>query len=230
MSDVEPTNTEVSGSGVKAPVSAPAPAAPHADTAPVTASTALTRQGFEGMRRRGGGRRGPRGGDRGGRRSGGSREERARPEFDSKTLNVRRVARVVAGGRRFNFSVLVVLGNRKGAVGVGTGKAGDTATAIEKATRNAKKHMIRVERTAHHSIPHLLEAKYSSARVVIRPAPNKGLIAGSAIRAVLELGGITNVNAKIRSGSKNKLNIARATIQALSLLQAPKEKVEARTV
>jgi small subunit ribosomal protein S5 len=133
-------------------------------------------------------------------------------------LNVRRVARVVAGGRRFNFSVLVVIGNRKGSVGVGTGKAGDTALAIDKAARNAKKHLLRVSRTANHSIPHVLEAKYSSARIIIFPAKSKGLIAGSAARSVLELAGITDVNAKILSGSKNKLNIAQATIQALSQL------------
>ena len=135
-------------------------------------------------------------------------------------LNVRRVARVVAGGRRFNFSVLMVIGNRKGSVGVGTGKAGDTALAMEKATKSAKKHMIKVERTANHSIPHILEAKYSSATIVIFPAKNKGLIAGSAVRSVLELAGITDVNAKIRSGSKNKLNIAQATIKALSALKS----------
>ena len=133
-------------------------------------------------------------------------------------LGVRRVARVVAGGRRFNFSVLMVIGNRKGSVGVGTGKAGDTALAIEKATKSAKKHMIRVERTADSSISHLIEAKYSSARIVIMPAPSKGLIAGSAVRSVLELAGVTNVSAKIRSGSKNKLNIAQATIAALKQL------------
>ena len=176
-----------------------------------------------------GGRGGPRGGgDRGGRRGGG-REERTRPEFDQKMLGVRRVARVVAGGRRFNFSVLMVIGNRKGSVGVGTGKAGDTALAIEKATKNAKKHMVRIERTAHHSIPHMLDAKYSSATVVIRPSPNKGLTAGSAVRSVLELAGITDVNAKIRSGSKNKLNIAQATIKALSQITAKAETHKAQT-
>lgn len=153
---------------------------------------------------------------RGGRRGG--REERVRPEFDQKTLTVRRVARVVAGGRRFNFSVLIVLGNRKGSVGVGTGKAADTALAIEKAAKNAKKNMLKLSLTKTRSIPHELFAKYSSARVKIFPAPNRGLIAGSAVRAVLELGGVTDVNAKILSGSKNKLNIARATIVALSKL------------
>ncbi|MSU56277.1 MAG: 30S ribosomal protein S5 [Candidatus Taylorbacteria bacterium] len=195
------------------------PTAEPTTPAPVHVSTpvAPARQGFDGNRRGGSG--GGRGGQRGGggnRRGGGGREERAKPEFDQKMLGVRRVARVVAGGRRFNFSVLMVIGNRKGSVGVGTGKAGDTALAIEKATKNAKKHMLKLTRTANNSIPHIIEAKYSSASIVILPAKNKGLIAGSAVRSVLELAGITDVNAKIRSGSKNKLNIAQATIKALS--------------
>jgi len=209
MSDVEPIITkDVSAGEVKTPV-----------VSAVSARPTPRQGGFDGNRRGsgGGGRGGARGG--GGRRgSGGGREERVRPEFDQKMLGVRRVARVVAGGRRFNFSVLMVIGNRKGSVGVGTGKAGDTALAIEKATKSAKKHMIRVERTADFSIPYMIEAKYSSARVIIMPAQGKGLIAGSAARSVLELAGVTNVNAKIRSGSKNKLNIAQATISALKML------------
>ena len=191
-----------------------APATPAQPAAP-SGETRGQRTPFQGGGRGGrGGSGGSRGGDRGGRRTGG-REERARPEFDQKMLGIRRVARVVAGGRRFNFSVLMVIGNRKGSVGVGTGKAGDTALAIEKATKSAKKHMIKVNRTPNNSIPYMLEAKYSSALVTILPAKNKGLIAGSAVRSVLELAGVTDVNAKIRSGSKNKLNIAQATIEAL---------------
>lgn len=200
--------------------------------APVATPTALSatpaRAGLDPRRSSSGGRggagRGGMGNSRGGggRRGSGGREDRVKPEFDQKMLGVRRVARVVAGGRRFNFSVLMVIGNRKGSVGVGTGKAGDTALAIEKATKSAKKHMIKVSRTANNSIPHIIEAKYSSATVVILPAKSKGLIAGSAVRSVLELAGITDVNAKIRSGSKNKLNIAQATIKALSSLKATK--------
>lgn len=158
--------------------------------------------------------------ERRGKRGGGGHEERTRPEFESKTLLVRRVARVVAGGRRFNFSAVLVLGNRKGSVGVGIGKAADTALAIEKATKDARKHLFSIPLTKTRSIPHFSEAKYSSARIVMRPSPHKGLIAGSAARAVLELGGVTDINAKILSGSKNKLNIARATIKALSALKS----------
>jgi small subunit ribosomal protein S5 len=98
------------------------------------------------------------------------------------------------------------------------GKAGDTALAIDKATRNAKKHMIKVNTTKDMSIPHEVFAKYSSARVAIRPVKDRGLVAGSACRNVLELAGLKNVAAKIVSPSKNKLNIARATIMALQNL------------
>ena len=201
------------------PVAAPAVSAPNGVTAPAgtpigTPIGAPTGAAPERVRRSKErapiDRRQRRGGDR----------ERVRPEFDQKMLSVRRVARVVAGGRRFSFSVLIALGNKKGSVGVGTGKAGDTALAIEKATKSAKKEMIQVSLTKNRSIPHRLEAKYSSAYLVMFPAPSKGLIAGSAVRAVLELAGITDINAKILSGSKNKLNIARATIKALSQLKS----------
>jgi small subunit ribosomal protein S5 len=152
------------------------------------------------------------------RRSG--REDRVKPEFDQKILNIRRVARVTAGGKRFNLSVAMAIGNRRGSVGVGTGKGLDTALAIEKAMRDAKKQMIRVNTTKEMSIPHRVEAKDSSAIVVIMPAPRRGLVAGSALRDVLDLAGLKDVNAKILSGSKNKLNIARAAIKALKMLKA----------
>lgn len=147
------------------------------------------------------------------------REERSKPEFDQKILNIRRVARVAAGGRRFTFSVAIVIGNRNGSVGVGTGKAGDTSLAIDKAVKNAKKHMIKLPLTKTQSIPHFVDAKYSSARVMMMPAPGKGLVAGSAARDVLVLGGVKDIVAKILSGSKNKLNIAQVTIKALQQLR-----------
>jgi small subunit ribosomal protein S5 len=170
-------------------------------------------------RGRGGAR--PRTGGRDGRK-GGAPRERTRPEFDSETLEVRRVARVVAGGRRFNFSVAIVAGNRRGMVGVGLGKAGDTALAIDKAMRDAKKHMIKVNTTKDMSIPHEVTAKYSSARIKIEPSKDRGMVAGSAVRIVLDLAGIKNVAAKIHSPSKNKLSIARATVAALQNLYLEK--------
>jgi small subunit ribosomal protein S5 len=155
------------------------------------------------------------------------RPERARQEFDNKIISVRRVTRVVSGGRRFSFSISTVIGDKKGRVGVGVGKASDTPIAIEKAMRAAKKNMINVSLTSKNSIAHPVEAKYSSARISILPAPGKGVIAGSAARVVLELAGIKEVSSKILSKSKNKLNIARATIKALEGLKKEKVKIKA---
>lgn len=176
------------------------------------ATTAQAPGAFDAPR---GARTGGRPGGRGGSRKPDSRAPRAKPEYDSVMLNIRRVSRTVSGGRRFAFSVALVAGNRKGLVGVGLGKAGDTALAIDKATRNAKKNMVKINTTKDMSIPHEVFAKYNSARIAIRPVSDRGLVAGSACRTVLELAGLTNVAAKIISPSKNKLNIARATIMAL---------------
>lgn len=172
------------------------------------------RGGFRGDRRGpGGDRRGPRGPrrDRGG-------DER-RSEFNQKMLGIRRVARVMAGGRRFNFSVCMVLGDKKGRVGVGLGKAADTAMAIDKASRAAKKNMITVDLTKTNSIKHNIGAKYAASVVEIRPSPGRGLVAGSAVRTVLELAGVTDVTAKVLSRSHNSINNARAAIEALKAIE-----------
>jgi small subunit ribosomal protein S5 len=166
-----------------------------------------------------GGRQGGRGGERGGRRPS-SRPPRAKSEYDQRMINIRRVARVVAGGRRFSFSVAIIIGNKKGKVGVGLGKAGDTTLAIDKAVRDAKKHMITVNLTKDASIAHEVSAKYNAARVAMMPAHGRGLVAGSSVRPVLELAGITNIVAKVHSGSKNGLNNARAAVEALKKLKA----------
>jgi small subunit ribosomal protein S5 len=126
----------------------------------------------------------------------------------------------MAGGRRFNFSLVVVIGDRKGRVGVGLGKGADTALAIDKATRDAKRHLFTVPRTSSHSIPHNVAAKYASSMVEIIPSPGRGLVAGSAVRTVLDLAGVTDVVTKIHTRSKNKLTIARATVAALKQLSA----------
>lgn len=161
-------------------------------------------------RRAGGDRsRGPR--DRRGGRDGGER----RSEFAQKLIGIRRVARVMAGGRRFNFSVCIVLGDKKGRVGVGLGKAADTALAIEKATRHAKRMMLTLTLTKNRSISHNVSAKYCASVVEIRPSPGRGLVAGSSVRTVLELAGISDVTSKLLSRSKNPINNARAAIEAL---------------
>lgn len=141
-------------------------------------------------------------------------------DFDQKMIDIRRVARVMAGGRRFNFRVTVIAGNRNGEVGMGMGKASDTASAIEKAFRQAKKNAIKIKLTKNFSISSETEAKFASTRLMLKPAPEgHGLVAGSSLRTILDLAGIKNAVAKILTRSKNKVNIARATIAALSKLK-----------
>lgn len=195
-----------------------------ANTAPTTDAPASTDT-------RSRGRRGP-GGEGGDRRGGnnnrrprrGARMERTKPEFDQKIISIRRVTRVMAGGRRFSFSVAMVIGDKRGKVGVGIGKAGDTQLAIEKAIRDAKKHMITVVMNKDSHVPHDVQIKYASSEVMIMPAPGRGLVAGSSVRTVLELAGVKDVTAKIFSRSKNKLNNARAAVEALKQLNSVSKK------
>lgn len=144
--------------------------------------------------------------------------ERVKPEFEQKVVDIRRVTRVVSGGRRFSFSVSLVAGDRKGRVGVGVGKSSDTSSAIEKAARSAKKNMVKIKLNKKMSIPHEVSAKFASTRVIIKPSPGKGLVSGSSVRNVLDLAGVTDVSSKILSRSKNKLNNARAAVKALEEL------------
>lgn len=184
------------------------------DTPAAEAAAPLQQGNFRGPR--GAGRPG-RGGDRRGGGRGGPRRggDERRSEFDQKMLSIRRVARVMAGGRRFNFSVCMALGDKKGRVGVGLGKAADTQLAIEKASRAAKRAMITVDLTKTNSIKHDVTAKYAASVLEIRPSPGRGLVAGSSVRSVLELAGVTDVTAKILSRSHNPINNARAAIEAL---------------
>jgi len=147
-----------------------------------------------------------------------ARFERPKPEFEQKIIKIRRVTRVVAGGRRFSFSVVMVIGDKKGAVGVGIGKASDTALAIGKALKDAKKNLRKISTTKTMSIPQDVRAKLCSSKVILMPNKGKGIVAGSSVRDVLNLAGLKDVSAKILSGSKNKLNNARAAMKALSTL------------
>lgn len=200
-----------------AAVTTPAAAAPEA---PATDAPAATTPDRGPRRRRGGESNDRRGGAAGGRRPRrGGRQERVRPEFDQKIVSIRRVTRVMAGGRRFSFSVSMVIGDKKGKVGVGIGKAGDTQLAIEKAVRDAKKHMITVPTDKDGRIPHDVHVKYASSEVMMMPAPGRGLVAGSSVRTVLELAGVKDITAKLFSRSKNKLNNARAAVEALKQLK-----------
>ena len=211
-----------------------APAAPASDMNATPAQQGASQGGrFNGPRQGGFSPRGPRQGGfqggRGGARPGGKdgkprREPRAKPEFDQKIIDIRRVTRVSSGGRRFSFAVTIVAGDKKGRVGVGTGKGGDTALAVEKAFRNARKNLITVNLTKTMSLAHEVSAKYSSARVEMMPAPGKGVAAGSSVRDVIVLAGIKDVVAKLRSGTKNKLNNARAAIKALEMVRKPRQQ------
>jgi len=150
---------------------------------------------------------------------------RSKPEFDQKIINIRRVTRVVAGGRRFSFSVALVAGDKKGSIGLGLGKAGDTALAINKAVRNAKKNMIRLNLTKTMSIPHELSAKFSSSHVKLLPNKGRGLVAGSVVRDIVKLSGMKDITGKILSNSKNKLNNAKAVVKALSVISKKYAKI-----
>jgi small subunit ribosomal protein S5 len=179
--------------------------------------------GFGGGARPAFGRGGAAGG-KGGRPGSGPRRdrpERERPEFEQKMIDLRRVARVVSGGRRFAFRATLVIGDRNGRVGLGLGKAADTTAAIEKAYSQAKKQLIRVPLTKTGSIPHESLGKYGSGLVLIRPAAlGRGLVAGTSARVVLDLAGVKNATSKVLSRTKNKLNNARATLAALEGLRA----------
>lgn len=149
---------------------------------------------------------------------------RPKPEFDQKIINIRRVTRVVAGGRRFSFSVALIVGDKKGCIGLGLGKAGDTSLAINKALRNAKKNMVRLKLTKTFSIPFEISAKFSSSQIRLMPNKGRGLVAGSVIRDIVKLAGMKDITGKILSGSKNKLNNAKAVMKALSQISSKYSK------
>lgn len=149
-------------------------------------------------------------------------------QFDERMVHIDRVARVVKGGRRFRFRALVIVGDHKGKVGAGVSKGLDVTTAITKATEVAKKNMVDIA-LYKGTIPHETEAKVSGARIMIKPASEgTGLIAGGVVRVVLEVAGINNALSK-SLGSTNKINIAYATIEALSNLQPASKWVTNKT-
>ena len=161
---------------------------------------------------------------RGKGRAGGGRFEKVKPEFEQKMIDVRRVTRVVSGGRRFSFSVVLAIGDRKGHVGLGIGKSGDTSAAIDKAYKQATKKMRTLRLNKKFSIPHDVTAKFNASRISLMPNKGRGLIAGSSARIVLSLAGVKDVTAKMNSGSKNKLNNAKVTMAALENFSIPFER------
>jgi small subunit ribosomal protein S5 len=148
-------------------------------------------------------------------------------ELKEKIVHVRRVAKVTKGGKRFHFTALVVVGNNDGIVGTAMGKSNEVPDAIRKAVERAKKSLIRVPRRGS-TIPHEVLGEHGSSRVVLRPAaPGTGVIAGGAVRAVVELCGIQDILSKVL-GSTNPLNVVVAAIQGLSLLRVPENVARVR--
>ncbi len=157
------------------------------------------------------------------------RFKREPKEYEETTISIDRVTRVVAGGRRMRFRAVVVVGNKKGKVGIGTGKASEVRSAVEKATSVAKRNMIRIP-LVNGTIPHAVDTKYKAARIRILPASEgTGVIAGSALRVVLEHAGVKNVLSK-RYGSSNKLVNAQAMMKALKSLRGTPQDPEEEKV
>lgn len=195
------------------------PTTPTTSSAPSTSSSAQAPRSRAPYQKRDGA--GAPGANRGRNARGGKRDDRSRaprekPEFETKMISIRRVTRVVSGGRRFSLSVAVISGDRKGRIGLGTGKALDTQVAIEKASKAARRNMIHLKFSKKGSLPYEVDAKFNSAIVILRPNNGKGVIAGSSARTILALAGLHDVTAKFNSGTKNKLNNARATMKALA--------------
>ena len=148
--------------------------------------------------------------------------------LEDRVVRINRVAKVVKGGRRFGFNAIVVVGDRRGRVGVGVGRANEVVDAIRKGQEIGRRSMIEIPLTEDGSIPHYIESKFRASKVVLRPAgPGTGVIAGGAVRAVLELAGVKNVLTKI-IGSTNAVNVVRAAVLGLGDLQVPEEAIARR--
>ena len=162
------------------------------------------------------------------RGGGGARGGRSRgpvDEFDQVIIDIARVTRVMAGGKRMRFRACVLVGNRKGKIGTAVAKGADVTLAVNKAATKARKHLITVS-TINETIPHAITSKYKAAKVLLKPAPKgTGIIAGGAVRSVLDLAGISNVVAKTL-GSNNKINNVLVTFDALSKLKKVEPKIK----
>ena len=178
-----------------------------------------------------GGRDSRDGGNKGGK--GGKGKDRDKDKdsaYQERVIQIRRVSKVVKGGKKLSFRAIVVIGNEKGEVGVGVGKASDVIGAVRKGVADGKKHLITIPLTKSNTIPHPIVGGGGGANVMMRPAaPGTGVIAGGAVRTVLELAGVKNILAK-QLGSGNPLNNARAAVNALKTLRSFSQVAEDRGV
>lgn len=160
----------------------------------------------------------------------GNRTREKESDWQERVVQIRRVTKVVKGGKKLSFRAIVVVGNERGQVGVGVGKASDVIGAVRKGVADGKKHVVDVPLTKANSIPHPAKGSRGGAQVMMRPAaPGTGVIAGGAVRTVLELAGVRNILAK-QLGSGNPLSNARAAVNALSTLRTFSEVAEERGV
>ncbi len=153
--------------------------------------------------------------------------EAEKSEFEERVVHINRVAKVVKGGRRFSFTALVAVGDKKGKIGIGHGKAPEVSEAIRKATDSAKKTMTSIS-LVRGTIPHRINGKFSATTVMMRPAsPGTGVIAGGAVRVILESLGVQDILTKV-IGSRNPNNVVKATLQGLIELQTHEQQMKFR--
>jgi small subunit ribosomal protein S5 len=154
------------------------------------------------------------------------RNDKKKDEFDQRILDIARVTRVMAGGKRMNFRVCVAIGDKKGKVAIALGKGSDVSIAVNKAVNKAKKDMVTVS-MVNDTIPHEVYSKVGAAKILFKPAKQgRGIIAGGVVRIILELAGVKNISSKIL-GTNNKINNARCTIEALRSLKRVEDKKQA---
>ncbi len=155
------------------------------------------------------------------------RNKEIKKEFENEVLDISRVERMTAGGRRLRFRTLVIVGNKKGKVGVGLAKGHDVQKAIEKAIKSAERSIIKVPITKDGTIPHEVKAKYGAAVVLLRPqSEGRGLVAGGTVRTICSMAGIENISGKLIGNTRNKTNNARAAVKALQSIRYNEKKEE----
>lgn len=160
----------------------------------------------------------------------GAKKERIRDGLQERVVQVRRVTKVVKGGKQMRFRAVIVVGDKKGRVGVGVGKAKEVVSAVQKSAINARRNLIRVPMTKYLTFPHRADGDYGASRVMLRPAsPGTGVIAGGSVRIVLEMAGVENALGK-QLGSDNALNNARATVAAVQKMKQYSEVAEERGI